>query len=185
MLAQFNAHIINHLLSQNAGAAEQLRRYAGKTIALALPPWQIRLVILESGEFASAPDSAEMDAGLNLPPGAALRFLTGRQLDATHLVMRGDSELATEVGKVLQGLRWDVEQDLSRIVGDIPAHQLTQAGTRIKNELSRQALSLAGMFAEYWLEEQPLIAKCRHLEQFASTGELGSHRTGELGSGLA
>jgi ubiquinone biosynthesis protein UbiJ len=162
MLAQLNAQILNHLLSQNPGAAELLRRFAGKTLALALPPLQIRLFILDSGSFASAQEAAEMDATLSLPPGAALRFLAERRLDTAQLSIEGDSELATEVGKVLQGLRWDVEEDLSHIVGDIPAHQLTQAGSRIKSALGRQAVALAGMFADYWQEEQPLIAKRRH-----------------------
>ena len=69
---------------------------------------------------------------------------------------------------MLQQIRWDFEEDLSRVVGDIPAHQLTQTGARVRQELSRQALSLAGMFAEYWLEEEPLIAKRVHLERFSS-----------------
>ena len=79
----------------------------------------------------------------------------------------GDAGLAGAVGNVLQGLRWDVEEDLSRVIGDIPAHQLTQGGQKIRQELGRQAWAVAGMLAEYWLEEEPLIAKRRHLEQFS------------------
>jgi ubiquinone biosynthesis accessory factor UbiJ len=167
MLTQLNAHILNHLLSQNSWAADRLRRFAGKTIELSLPPMQTRLFILDRGEFAIAPADAEVHARMSLPPAAALRLLTEGQLDATQLHIDGDTELATEVGKVLQNLRWEYEEDLSHLIGDIPAHELVSFGRRAAAETMRQATSLAGMFAEYWLEEQPLIAKRRHLEGFS------------------
>ena len=167
MLTQLNAHLLNHLLEQNSWAADRLRAFGGEVVELALPPLRARLCILGNGQFDSAPADAEPQATLSLQPGAALRFLLDRQLDASQLSLEGDTELATEVGKVLQGLRWDAEEDLSRVIGDIPAHQLAQTGSLLRQELGRKASSLAGMFAEYWLEEQPLIAKRRHLEQFS------------------
>lgn len=167
MLSQLNAHLLNHLLTQNTWATERLTPYAGKVIELALPPLRSRLRILGNGQFDDASGEISPHATLRLNPGAALRFLADRQLDATQLAIEGDTELATAVGKVLQNLRWDVEEDLSRVIGDIPAHQLTQAGTRIRQEIGRQATSVAGMFAEYWLEEEPLIAKKPHLAQFS------------------
>ena len=30
-----------------------------------------------------------------------------------------------------ENLRWDVEEDLSRVIGDIPAHAIADAGRRI------------------------------------------------------
>ncbi len=167
MLTQLNAHFLNHLLDQNSWAADRLRPLGGKAIELALPPFRTRLLILDNGQFDPAPDETAVLASLSLRPGAALRFMLDRQLDATQLSIEGDTELATEVGKVLQGLRWDIEEDLSRVVGDIPAHQLTETGTHIRRELGRQAASIAGMFAEYWLEEDPLITKKTHLAQFS------------------
>jgi ubiquinone biosynthesis protein UbiJ len=167
MLTQLNAHILNHLLSQNSWAADRLRRFAGKTIELSLPPMQTRLFILDQGEFAIAPADAETHAKISLPPAAALRLLAEGQFDATQLNIDGDTELATEVGKVLQNLSWEYEEDLSHLIGDIPAHQLVSFGRRAATEAMRQTTSLAGMFAEYWLEEQPLIAKRRHLEGFS------------------
>lgn len=161
------ADILNHLLLQNPWAQDALRPYAGNVVGLALPPLQATLFILDSGLFAPAADNAVEDASIHMPFSALPRLLLQPQEAASLAELQGDTELASAVGKVLRQMRWDAEEDLSRIVGDIPAHQLTQAGARIKNELGRQALSLAGMFSEYWLEEQPLIAKRRHLEQFA------------------
>ena len=164
---KLTADALNHLLRQNSWAAEKLRPFAGKVVRLALPPLQNTLCIDGIGEFAPAPPDAAVDAEIILTPGAALRLLFQPEAAASLVSLQGDPQLASTVGKVLQGLRWDAEEDLSRIVGDIPAHEMGQAGMHVRRELQRQAQSLAGMFAEYWLEEQPLIAKKRHLENFS------------------
>jgi ubiquinone biosynthesis accessory factor UbiJ len=167
MLPQLNAHILNHLLSQNTWAAEQLRPFSGKVIRLSVPPLHTTLAIEGNGQFAPAAPDAAITAEIALSPGAAARVLFEPDTASSLATMQGDSELAAAVGKVLRGLRWDAEEDLSRIIGDIPAHELARAGSHISEELRRQAWSIAGMFAEYWLEEQPLVAKKRHLDGFS------------------
>jgi ubiquinone biosynthesis protein UbiJ len=161
------ADALNHLLRQNSWASEQLRPYAGKTVRISIPPFSSALRIEPWGEFSSVADLASIDAEITLSPGAALRTLFDPETAASSANLDGDPELGAAVGKILRKLRWDAEADLSRIVGDIPAHELAKAGTHIRQELGRQALALASMFSEYWLEEQPQIAKQRHLEQFA------------------
>jgi ubiquinone biosynthesis accessory factor UbiJ len=164
---RLTADALNHLLRQNTWAAEKLRPHAGKNIRISVTPFSSTLTVDEAGEFGLAATDAPIDAEIQLGAGAALRLLFQPDLIGNAVTLQGDMELASAVGKVLQGLHWDVEEDLSRVVGDIPAHQLTQTGDRIRQELGRKITSLAGMFAEYWLEEQPLIAKQRHLEQFS------------------
>lgn len=163
---KLSADALNHLLRQNSWAAGQLQPYAGKTVRLSLPPLQSTLTINAAGEF-DAVTGNDADATIALTPTAALRLLLQPESAASLATLSGDMQLATAVGKVLHGLRWDAEEDLSRVVGDIPAHELSRAGSAIKHELARQAQAIAGMLAEYWLEEQPLIAKKRHLEQFS------------------
>lgn len=162
---KLTADALNHLLRQNSWASEQLRPYAGKVVKLALPPFSTTLAIDRAGEFA--PTDAQPDAEIGVTPGAALRMLFDPAAMQGLATLNGDAELAAAVGKVLRGLRWDAEEDLSRVVGDIPAHELSQAGARIRAEIGRQALSVGGMLSEFWLEEQPQLAKQRHLEQFA------------------
>lgn len=161
------ADVLNHLLRQNSWAGEQLRPFAGKTVRISISPFSSTLRIEPSGEFSPALDQTPIDAEIALSPGTALRALFDPETAASSAVLNGDPELGAAVGKVLRKLRWDAEADLSRIVGDIPAHELSKAGAHVRQELGRQAFALAGMFSEYWLEEQPQIAKQRHLEQFA------------------
>lgn len=161
------ADALNHLLQQNHWAAGQLRPFAGKTLRIVIPPFSSALLIEPSGEFSPAPRQAPIDAEIALSPGGALRALFDPETVASSATLSGDTELATAAGKVLRGLRWDAEADLSRVVGDIPAHELSRAGTHMRQEFERRTLALTSMFSEYWLEEQPQIAKRRHLEQFS------------------
>lgn len=164
---KLTADALNHVLRQNTWTGEQLRPFAGKVVRISVPPLGVTLAIEPCGEFATAPLDANIDAEIVITPSSALRILLEPETASSAATLQGDTGLGAAVGKVLQGLRWDVEADLSRIIGDIPAHELSRASTRIRDEISRQALSLAGMFSEYWLEEQPQIAKKRHLEQFS------------------
>lgn len=164
---RLTADALNHLLRQNNWAIDKLRPYAGKTIRVTVPPLQSALTVDGTGVFCAAEPDAPIAAEIRLSPSAALRLLVEPEAAMNMAALEGDMELASTVGKVLQNLRWDAEEDLSRIVGDIPAHQLAQTGSRIRHELGRQAASIAGMFAEYWLEEQPLVAKKSHLAQFS------------------
>lgn len=163
----FSVDALNHLLRQNSWAAERLRPYAGKVVRLTLAPLELTLLIDAAGEFTPAPEDVTPDAGVALTPASALRLWLLQDAPPELMVMQGDPALATLLGEILRNLRWDAEEDLSRIVGDIPAHQLSRAGSHIVSELRRQAWSVAGQFAEYWLEEQPLIAKQRHLDGFS------------------
>jgi ubiquinone biosynthesis protein UbiJ len=39
--------------------------------------------------------------------------------------------LAAEINWLVDHVRWDVEEDLARVVGDVPAHTLAQLGRRV------------------------------------------------------
>jgi ubiquinone biosynthesis protein UbiJ len=49
--------------------------------------------------------------------------------------IEGDVQLAAEVNWLADNVRWDVEEDLSRIIGDAPSHMLAQAARRLADGL--------------------------------------------------
>ena len=51
--------------------------------------------------------------------------------------IEGDVQLAAEVNWLADNVRWDVEEDLARIMGDAPAHMLAQAGRTFADALKQ------------------------------------------------
>jgi ubiquinone biosynthesis protein UbiJ len=41
--------------------------------------------------------------------------------------IEGDVQLAAEVSWLIDNVRWDMEEDLARLLGDAPAHAMVQA----------------------------------------------------------
>jgi ubiquinone biosynthesis protein UbiJ len=80
--------------------------------------------------------------------------------------VEGDTTFASALTGVLSGLRWDVEEDLSQIVGDVAAHRLTRAGSGLVAWRAKTASNLAHALAEYWTQEQPLLVGGEATRQF-------------------
>lgn len=158
--------VLQHLMQQNSWTAPLLQPYAHKTLRLDFKVAQATLTILNSGELAVAGDTAEADATIHLPPSLAMRLLRQDPLAQSLIKIEGDAALGIEVGKILSAVRWDVEEDLSKVVGDIAAYQIVQIGQQKWQRWQSQATTLGEMLAEYWQEEQPMLAKKTHIEQF-------------------
>ncbi len=65
-------------------------------------------------------------------------------------------------------LRWDIEEDLSRVFGDVLAHRMVEQGRLFAAWNREAAEKLAQNLAEYWIEEQPLLAPAAPVRQFLS-----------------
>lgn len=168
MLKPLFNQFLQHLVAQNAWAADALMPYAGKHIAIKVLLLEAHLLIQENGHLSIAPDSSAADASINMNPSIIIRMMSGDH-SASHLVkIDGDSELAMRVSQILSDMRWDVEQDLSLAIGDIPAHQLGRMHRAASQYGKQQIKNVAEMLVEYWQEEQPLLAKPRHVAQFIS-----------------
>lgn len=166
MLKPLLTRLLNHLINQNIWAKEQLQPFGGKTVRFSIPPISATLTVLEDGGLAIAGDSALADASVIIPLPVAFRLLANDDAAATLATLEGDTELAAALAKVLRGISWEYEEDLSKIIGDIPAHQFSEFGRKAVSEVKSQGLNLMQMLTEYWQEEQPVIAKKRHVETF-------------------
>jgi ubiquinone biosynthesis protein UbiJ len=66
-------------------------------------------------------------------PAQCLRLLL--QGERAPVQIEGDVQLAAEMAWLADNLRWDVEDDLARVLGDVPAHALADAGRRLVQAL--------------------------------------------------
>jgi len=160
------AAAINHLLRSASWARDALRRHAGKTARFEVFPFAVTLTVLDSGEVAPAGANAAPAATVKLAPGLLLRLAARDESAWREIDIAGDTDFASAIHHVTRNLRWDVEEDLSRVFGDVAAHRMTQTGRTLRRWGEQAVENTGRAFAEYWTEEQPLIAGARDLEEF-------------------
>lgn len=166
MLDPATVAFLNHLLRGAGWARDELRSYAGRTARIEAFPLSLSLTVLDSGEVALAAPDAQPSVTARFTPGLALRLAAADDTAWKDVDVSGDTEFAATIHRLARHLRWDFEEDLSRVIGDIPAHRIAETG-RVFRRWGEQALENSGRtFAEYWTEEQPLIAAGRDLEEF-------------------
>ena len=161
---------LNHLLRGASWARKRLTPLAGKTVGFCIPPFSdLAVTIQASGEvlpaLAAAIDSPA-DTTLTLTPGLLPRLLARNEDAYREIQISGDEVLAAEILDIAKNLRWDVEQDLSRVTGDILAHRMVQTGTSMVQWHTETARNLSQTLVEYWTEEQPLLAKPTQIREF-------------------
>jgi ubiquinone biosynthesis protein UbiJ len=166
LLSFFAAGPVNHVLRGESWALRRLQPFAGRTAAFDVLPFSFSLTVRDSGEVASAAPGAVPDARFRVSPAAALRILGGDERGYDEVQVSGDPEFAQAVAFVVRNARWDLEEDLSRVLGDAAAHRLVSTGRSVMALQARAAASFARNVSDYWLEERPLLARRADVEQF-------------------
>ena len=122
---------LNHVLMQEKEAQVRLARKKGSVVHVRWGAFALDLLVTPAGLTDRAPASLSADLTLSLameaPWTVVQSVLEGK---APPVKIEGDVQLAAELGWLADNLRWDVEEDLSRILGDVPAHAIAVAGQR-------------------------------------------------------
>jgi ubiquinone biosynthesis protein UbiJ len=128
--------LINHVLQQEPEAMARLKRQAGRLVEARWRIFTIRLQatpagLLELGSAALQPDLT-VTLTEESPWSLAQTALRGER---PPVRIAGDVQLAAEVQWLVDHVRWDLEEDLSRLVGDAPAHAMAEMGRRMSEGL--------------------------------------------------
>lgn len=159
---------INHLLAGEDWARDKLKPFAGQTLCLELGVLHRVFEITAGGLFAAGDEDAAVAVTITLPADAPLRALIDRPALFAAAKISGCAGLAENLGFLIRNLRWDVETDLAGLVGDIAARRLVEGGKRVGKWQAEQARNLALNFAEYFTEENALIARRQDLADFCT-----------------
>jgi ubiquinone biosynthesis protein UbiJ len=139
-------------------AMERLARHAGRTARFHVGPVSLTFTVQANGEVSAANDDATRDLEIHIPPSSLPKFAS-RDEDAWRGVrIEGDAGFAHDVSFLARNLDWDVEEDLSRFVGDIAAHRIVSTARSFGRWGREAGKRLAQGAAEYWTEESPLVA---------------------------
>ena len=120
--------LLNHILLQEKEATSRLTRQKGRVVLMQWRLFAIKLIVTPAGLLDRATAEAKPDLTLAVtdesPFVLAQLALRG---DKPAVRIEGDVQLAAEVNWLVDHVRWDVEEDLSKVIGDAPAHALGQA----------------------------------------------------------
>lgn len=120
--------LLNHVLMQEPEAMARLARQKGRVVLFHWREFEFKLQLTPAGLLDLAATETPSDLTLSVsessPLALAQAALAG---DKPAVRIEGDVQLAAEVNWLVDHVRWDLEEDLARIVGDAPAHGLAQA----------------------------------------------------------
>ena len=123
---------LNHVLMQEKAAQDRLLRQKGRVVHVRVGLFAIDLVVTPAGLVDRALPGAKADLQLSVPVDSPFNVLQSVMAGkAPPVKIEGDVQLAAEVGWLADNLRWEVEEDLSRLIGDAPAHALADAARRL------------------------------------------------------
>ena len=158
---------LNHLLAAEPWARERLAPFAGETIELRGAPFPaLRFVILPGGTLEAG--GVDPALTITLTPEAILSLARGPEHFARALEVNGDPRLAAEVSVLARHLRWDVEEDLSRLFGDVAAHRIAGAGRALARWHADAARRLVESAADYAVDEKRILMARREVDEFAA-----------------
>ena len=159
------AATVNHLLAREPWARERLRHHIGASARLAMSAIDVRLRVGDDGYLVAADADLPCDVSIAVPAAALADFAGGGQAAVMrHVKIEGDAEFANTVSYLAQHLRWEVAEDLSKVIGDAAAHRVTETGKAAVAEARRTGGTLARSLADYLVEENPLLVARPRLE---------------------
>jgi ubiquinone biosynthesis accessory factor UbiJ len=134
---------LNHVLMQEPQAQQRLRRQQGKPVRVRWGDFHLTLAATPAGLLERPAGDRQPELHVTLtqtsPLAIAQQVLTG---DRPAVDIQGDVQLAAEVAWLVDNVRWDVEEDLARLVGDAVAHTLVggarSAGAALKAFIGRR-----------------------------------------------
>jgi ubiquinone biosynthesis protein UbiJ len=81
-----------------------------------------------------------------------------------HVRIEGDADFAAVIAELMQKVRWDIEEDLSRHVGDMAAHRAVSTARAAAQQLQDSGQRLVAQLTDYWVEENPSLVARHDLE---------------------
>ena len=150
--------LLNRNIAASSAARALCRRLNAKVLALHIEGLPLSIYFKSQGEqmvldtqFEGAPDATLSGTPLSLlrmagpAPEAALR--TG------NVHIQGDAEVAQTFSELLRHARPDLEEELSRVIGDVGAHHVGNVARSALGFARRAADTFAQNVSEYLQEE--------------------------------
>jgi len=149
---------LNHVLAAEPAAVQRLTPHAGRCIRVQLDRWpsllpplpQLAFKITPAGLVEWWPGTPLPDADLLVTMDAsnpARMLAQGLAGQRPAVDVAGDARLATDVSWLMDNLRWDLQDDLARVVGPGAANELARFGRMFAGGLRDAVNTLSSLAA--------------------------------------
>ena len=156
-LAERLTLLLNHVLAAEPVAIERLRAHSGRSLQLQLDGWPALLPALPELAFRVTPAGLLEWCGLEPLPSfdlvlrldasnPALALAQWAAGERPRVDVQGDAAFAADLSWLMDNLRWDVQDDLARLVGEAPAHEIARVGRLLAGGL-REAVRVLSSWA--------------------------------------
>jgi ubiquinone biosynthesis protein UbiJ len=130
--------LLNHVLMQEPQAMERLARQKGRVVLAQWRTFTFKLLVTPAGLLDVADGEAGADLTLVITQESPFAIAqTLMQGEKPPVRIEGDVQLAAEVNWLVDHVRWDMEEDLSRIMGDAPAHAMVETARTFAQALQQ------------------------------------------------
>jgi ubiquinone biosynthesis protein UbiJ len=163
--------MLNRNVAQSERAAALARQLEGRGLALEFEgtPLTFSFRVADGRITLGTRDAVEVDATLSGSPLSLLSLVgpgAADRLRGSSIRIAGDAEVAQRFRDLLQHAQPDFEEELSRVVGDVAAHQVANIARGLFDWSRKAADSLSSNVAEYLQEEGRDVPARVEVEEF-------------------
>jgi ubiquinone biosynthesis protein UbiJ len=161
----------NRNIAVSTQAAALARRLEGASLQVEVDGITRVRAVCSGGRLALlAGDDTPADAVISGSAPALLQLLrsggTAAAQSRTSVQIRGDAEIANLYRELFSAARPDLEEELSRWVGDMPARHLSQLAKSVRTWARRARRTAGENIAEYLQEEGRDLVTQTEMEEF-------------------
>ncbi|MBI1892417.1 MAG: sterol-binding protein [Burkholderiales bacterium] len=158
---------INHVLAQESWASDKLRTHVGKVARIDAGAFAMKWQVANDGMLQAASQDAVENVVIRIKPADIPLILQNRERAVSYVQVEGDADFAHIISQLAQNLKWEAEEDLSKLVGDIAAHRIVGGAKSVAATIKSTGQALAENLSEYFLEEDPMLMRAQPLSDFA------------------
>lgn len=162
------ALFVNHLLTQEAWAKNKLQTHTGKIACIDLQVMTFRLKVAADGLLEDADTDVLADVTIRLKLSDLPLIAQNRERAFSYVKVEGDADFANTISHLSQNLRWEAEEDLSKLFGDVLAVRMVTTAKSLILSAQQVHQTIQENLAEYFLEENPMLVRPNAVQAFGA-----------------
>lgn len=164
---------INRYLQLDPATLTRLQELDGRSILMIILPfqWNLQLSVTKEGiKLSEAPDDYTADTIISGTPlqlfSVAASSENRHRFFAEDLKITGDAATGQKIIELFDTIEIDWEEKLARVIGDIPAVQMSKWVRKINHWFKETEQALSENISEYLHEESKLLPAPAELQDY-------------------